>query len=641
MKLRINTPLLACSLVAASGLFMTACGQEDKKDDKQVEEEEDPDETVEVDLAPLESQIADLEAQLAALQELLEDTTNADLIASLNDDIETLEDLIDELTAPKCGDAGGTCENVENAVMAMKPVLDAVCDHLFDCCTPSEVMFGAGFNVTTADQCKAVVTARAERGEWILADDYDFDIDLSFSFPHLPSLASGLERGTVELDTDKIEACAAALSGLECQDRDEDEDEEEYSCGVEEEDMSCYGSFSVGTRGRDEPCDENYDGWVSDCEAGLYCDGGTCVAGPQLGEDCSGDWGCEEDNSYCHPVTHVCTAFGQAGDSCSYYDPTKLMNYENVTVDRCGYGTVCSVMTDECVSVCDVGANCQEDDNCLSDQFCDDSAFEGYLYGEYSYPGENYPYLGSISGQCAADFAAEADCERDAQCLSNYCDDGSCAPVVPSECDEHADCESDEFCYGSVCEPKLATDGYCNSDDDWCASGMCISYQCREAVESGGDCYGSNSDMNALLDASRVCPTGEVCTSNNVCTAILTTGGDCEGTGSGASDDIVCGPQGYCADSGLCAPFTPVGGACNFESSSCDSSSFCLPTDLPDSDAGICTARVAPGELCDGSVLYYADQCEDGSECEEDDFGLYRCPAIESEGETCPLRYWD
>lgn len=673
---------LAAMTILGAGLVAVACGSDDKPSDGNGINGGTGGTTGGDGGASssVDDQVKDLQDKIKALEELLADTTNADAIASLEGQIEDLNEQLAELTAPECG-LGGDCVGFPTSTEALAPVIEALCSHLDNCCSSSMLSAGLGNSVTTAEQCTAALTDRYARNLSETTNDFYLVTPFPIELPHLPALASAVERGSVALDEDAIAACVASIEATSC-----DEPDFRGSCEEPEIEALCYGeSFYTGLLTEGALCEPN---GVDECADGLYCDGSTgaaiCRQESKIGGVCFDGDGCSE--GYCDMRTDTCIAYAQEGEACSFEDDNGLLP-PNREVLRCDSALNCSITTKTCVSTCtrDEGYNCNSDGNCGADFYCDRDNSNPGRWAD----GNNY------YGACAAKMATGEACESDSQCESGDCDNGDTglclAPPTDESCETNAECESSEYCAGSSCETKIADGNSCSGaseegdDDSACAGGLCTNGTCNSTQASGGSCYASDS-RESMTEGSRACAATDYCSAaSDTCTAQLAIGATC-GALSDAEADVACGDGNYCDDQGECAARAiPRGGDCTNGGSQdvdedpthrgCDEGLICAGYDpdgsgtdpevyvcLPPRDAegaraegeycgpnqnaqssarcennrcrmvdgkdyAVCDAGIAEGQACDAEPSLsgpppqraFQDECQDGFYCRADD----------------------
>jgi hypothetical protein len=574
---------LAALTILGAGLIAVACGGNEGIDDSDGITGDGDGDNVDAELQALQDQIDDLE-------KLLEDTTNADAIASLEEQIAELKEELEKLTAPGCGQ-GGTCVGLPGATKAMEPVIEAVCSHLEGCCTASVMKFGLGLSVDDTASCSEALMARYTT-DVNLTVSYG-QLPLGFELPYLPSLAASLEQGRVEFDEDAIEACIDALGDLDC------EATESPDCGENIETLCYGGNFFKGVLSEGALCSPY---GINECEDGNFCYGppslAVCRENSGIGGPCLNGSGCFE--GYCDNRTDTCVEYGQEGDDCSYQDP-KGIKYPNQVVERCDENLTCSLVTETCISQCGdkVGLHCYGDWECSDKSYCDTSLDPAPGYAEYS----------QFYGACKDRVGTGKACTASNQCDSGNCDVGvtdvCLAPITIDMCSDDSDCETDEFCYGYTgqCLTTKFVDGtYCD-EDNWCAGGLCTNGYC-DSVAATTDGCNSGSTQEAILDGSRACPATDYCSYYSyTCTPKLALGADCS-TLSYAEAAVACGATNYCNDVGECATRVANGGACDASNAlsassndqryadPCRTGSYCKVTDSRTDYTGKCTAQV-------------------------------------------------
>lgn len=624
---------LAALTILGAGLIAVACGGDDPVDDTDGITGDGDGDNVDAELKALQDQID-------ALEKLLEDTTNADAIASLEKQIKALKDALDKLTAPGCG-MGGDCVGLPAATRALEPVIAAVCEHLEGCCTPSVMKFSLGLGIDDAESCTEVLTNRYTTDLNLVPSNTYLTLPIGFELPYLPAVAASLEQGRIELNEDAIEACIDALGDLDC------EAFEGPSCGENIETL-CYGNnFFTGILTEGALCSPES---VNECEEGYFCYGpasaSVCQENSGIGGPCLNGNGCSE--GYCDARTDICVEYAQEGDDCSYQDPHGN-KYPNLLVEHCDSDLDCSLTTGKCVSTCGntVGMNCSEDYDCADGAYCDTDVEVTPGYAQYSY----------IYGSCADKVGTGVACTASNQCDSGMCDiegtDVCLAPVTTDTCSNDSDCEGDEFCYGYTGEcltDKFADGTYCDADN-WCAGGLCTNGACDSVGITGASCN-SGSSRAAILDGSRACPSTDYCSYQTyTCTPKLALGADCSGIGYGFEIDVACGSANYCDPEGECAAQLNNGAECDASTAlsysgdeqgfrdACKSGSYCKVTDSRTDYTGKCATQVGYAGLCDASQPSNLQQCKGNTSCVDRNGVLVCQPDYGPEDNFCPISF--
>ncbi len=626
---------LAALTILGAGLIAVACGGDDPVDDSDgISGDGDGGAKYNVD-----EELEALQEQIDDLEKLLEDTTNADAIDSLNKQIKALQEELAKLTAPGCG-KGGDCVGLPAATKALEPVIAAVCGHLEQCCTPSLMKFGLGSDITDAEECTKVLTDRYTRDFRMAPEEVYLELPMGFDLPELGPVAASLEQGRTQLNQDAIDACIDALAELDCSEVNEP------SCG-ENIETTCDGdNFFTGILTEGAICSADSP---NECGEGLFCfstpTSSVCRKDSGIGGPCLDGYGCSE--GYCDARSDTCLAYAREGEDCSYEDP-KGISYPNMLVQRCDSDLACSLTTKKCVSLCGdgIGLNCREDYHCADGAYCDTSADPIPGYAEYS----NY------YGACADRVGTGEPCTEDNQCDSGMCDievtDVCLAPVTSDSCSDDSECDSDQYCYGAsgTCETKLLDNNGCNRDDV-CDSGLCTNGVCDSVGDSGDNCYYGSGSTEALLDGSRACPETDYCSYEyGECTPKMALGDDCSDL-SAAEIDLACGAANYCDSNGQCAARLSNGAACDaseaLESNDdeqrfydpCKPGSYCKVTDSRVADSGICTNQVAYAGICDPGQASWIQQCKGNTTCTTWR-GVSRCePDYGDEEESfCPIQ---
>jgi len=255
-------------------------------------------------------------------------------------------------------------------------------------------------------------------------------------------------------------------------------------------------------------------------------------------------------------------------DACeAYLDTMDCEDFSFDSVNPCN---------DVLVGTVAEGNDCDSDDQCIGDAFCDHGP--------------------TGCGTCTADLANAAVCEDNNQCASGYCKevdggDDVCAPIG----DTGDACVSSQDCVGSrVCDPD--TDECASAPASWAADDPCSTF-IFDCGGPGADlyCHPSTETCKAWLDLSDTCVPGE--SPADFCDLFE------YATCQGAPGSEVC-----------TAPTTATnpGDACGFGSSvKCDTGMVC------DMDEAVCETLVAVEGDCSGAntTCEFFQHCVDGT-CE-------------------------
>ncbi len=332
------------------------------------------------------------------------------------------------------------------------------------------------------------------------------------------------------------------------------------------------------------PVDDQDAGW--DAEPAPSCDDGE-MSGEQTDVDCGGP--------NCDPcdIGQNC----QSDDDCLSGDcddgvcvPGPCDNIE-CNDDQTCYRGVCY---DNCVD----DADCDDDDRCYDEQHCAPLDCEGIECddGETCYQGVCYD-------TCIDD----ADCSEQEACL-----DGAC--VDPCET---VDCPDDQTCYRGVCYDTCSDDADCGADDrcydaEHCAPPDCDDVDCLDTETCyRGVCYPSCAedadcdDENACVDSSCIdlCDDAD-CSDDTNCYM-----GECYDT---CDDDADCSDGSQCQD-GMCMP-TDCGGIDCLDYQTCYNG-VCYDTCIDDEDC------IDEDAVCDDSACV--------PDCYDDDEGDQICPELD------------
>jgi hypothetical protein len=226
--------------------------------------------------------------------------------------------------------------------------------------------------------------------------------------------------------------------------------------------------------------------------------------------------------------------------------------------------TDCNAINDADTTPCDdlfvgtleIGAECDGNDQCLGEAFCDKPAATG-------------------CGTCRAEKALGVACEEDFECASNFChgQDNLCA----ERADLGEPCDAKDDCGGTrVCSPSSNT---CVDEPTWAVGMPCRDFIDCDLTESGLYCDTQMGECRAFLGLGDTC---------GLATALC---------------DFI--HYEHCAQSGgmfTCQGPTTVsteGSECNpFMGTQCASDMRCLDDDENEQTPSICVRMRELGEAC-------------------------------------------
>lgn len=283
-------------------------------------------------------------------------------------------------------------------------------------------------------------------------------------------------------------------------------------------------------------------------------------------------------------------------------------------------GTTCSDDGNPNAKVCDgVGAcvECVTRDDCAGTELCVDLLCvpENCVNGELDGDESDVDCGGSCSPCDNGD-----DCGQRTDCVSGFCDSGTCAACTPGVCD------TGQYCDAGVCTDKLDPGDVC-TDAVQCASGFCPAHDgvcCDTACDStceaclsaknSGSANGTCAPVEADTDPDSECPQDDAlcqaagCSGSTSCNVAADTVVCRPGTGD------VCDPAEQC-ESGVCPSddFEPGTTPCRTGSGDpCDPTEMCpgvagmaCPPDFFEDDMHVCRIKVGGcdvEERCPGTA---------------------------------------
>ncbi len=482
----------------------------------------------------------------------------------------TVPDRTDAATTPSSnvdGDAsaGDTSQPTEDLLSARdiaSALADARCRWLLSCCTAGELLLELGLGVTDQASCVEALT------DQLWTTPVGDSARLVQGDPLFELMQAHLE-GRIELsaDQDALKRCSGALQAepcavatppvVHCQ-AGSVQQPPTHPCSAE--------NLATPRRGPGEACSTSSSG---QCTQGAHCVLGVCQALAVATQPCSSDDDCAE-RWICDPDTGTCGDGAQAGQACSFRDPTQPL--PGTEQDRCARGLVCDEHSLTCTGrTCELGAACDDTSQCPEGTFCR----------------HGFASLGHCSGPRApGEFCnAASECADGASCQNQRC--AHLGAAVGSACALGSLCEAGAFCEftsePATCRAGTTLGAPCSSDAQ-CIGGYCDRAAavpiCAAPREVGASCesdVGCVPGLDCIDGTCRLAAIGEACAWDEDCAA------------------------GRCHD-GLCAVSAAIGEACSADLL-CEAGAFCdLP---PGATAGICQLKRTTGESCSADA-----QCE-------------------------------
>jgi hypothetical protein len=476
------------------------------------------------------------------------------------------------LSAAACSSPG-----IETAREDTKPLVDAACGWMFGCCSADELVYQVGDFTVDANNCSERLLDAISTGEPLgleqnLSDDPAQGLLL---------LALSINEKRVKIDSDVVESCAAATTGMTCNMLTDVDPGERCTPGSALPPDPCDPiKMFVGLQELGEPCDGEWE-----CATGLRCIefslAGVCAARTPVGGNCFADAECDED-LICDYRSGSCAVGAPLSAACSFSDPLNpIAGTEEI---RCADGLSCDPIGLTCVGgYCAPGASC-------SDQFNDtDCPADYYCVGNFD-----------IDPTCQAPGDIGAPCTKNLDCAGGACDQNNqvCATLLADgdPCFASSECASD-FCDNNfnTCAPTVGPGQPCMSfDNNECNGGYCDTSDPTAPV-----CQGYASEGGACVSGNECDPTQGLSCVDMVCLqAPFPNGTTCFG--------------GQQCESGVCyldqcTPGTPAGSACATDGSSepCVLGSFCEAE--PATVDGTCAELRRSGEACVNSAQCWGE----------------------------------
>jgi hypothetical protein len=362
---------------------------------------------------------------------------------------------------------GGVPAHLDEVRAAIKPLADAECKWIFQCCNADERAGELGPGPTAADCADRVLQAESTTLYTL------YYLPLSDSTIQVLNEIGRLSYGTaydhVTIDAAAVQACAQSIGSRACS----KPAPKDHCVPQAPVDDPCVGrKLIVGKQPLGGSCDDSLD-----CAPGLFCrnttgSGGRCLKTGQVGDTCFADAECGD--AICDFVTGKCVKGAAYGEACSFADPAHPQ--QGTEKVRCASNLACDTVTLKCSDAgCAGGSNCSVDANCPAGTVC-------------------------VTNRCGTPGKPGARCFRDTDCESDHCvydpiaNGQVCAVAFPdgTACNQDQDCAS-HFCVfglnGGSCTAlqPMGMGSPCTTNQQ-CMSQVCANNKCAEKGESGAAC---------------------------------------------------------------------------------------------------------------------------------------------------------
>jgi hypothetical protein len=429
----------------------------------------------------------------------------------------------------------------------LEPLIGALCDWEFRCCSDGERDYRLGPFTTDAPDC----TARF--------------IEQLHSNDDIPELQRGDLLSTlgyaVRLDRSSPNADAAA----ECKDIiDQQQCWEPYEpggyCSPASDPIRnpCdFRNLFTGTQSIGEPCSEALAllGYDIECEPGSSCeqvDGDwVCVDKGLVDEFCEANNKCDQ-GLFCDIASGRCANRSDESEHCEFEDPSQPdIGTESVP---CLEHLTCDPESETCKAFCTEAFDCVDDSSCP----------EGHSCIPVDYDDHTYTY-------CLARGSTNGDrCDTDRDCVdSMHCEGDSCRTDVGEDdpCTAPNECEGGLYCAG-VCTVVVNANQPCNADIECNPSTTigCITSddgrRCRTTLLGNGDVCAPGEKQGSNWCTSGVCEdVSEDGIANPECHLGADVGDACDE--SDATDDTPRCASGLYCDDDVCKLKSDAGGTCH------------------------------------------------------------------------------
>lgn len=463
---------------------------------------------------------------------------------------------------------------IATARSQMKPLVDAACDWMFNCCSPDELVYQVGDFTVDAGDCSDRMLDAIAAGVPLQLEQNGLSDDPAEG---LLVLALSINEGRVGVNSNAVRACADATSSMACNQALVVDSSGRCTPSAAEQavDPCDPNELFSGRQSVGEECDGPWE-----CKDGLRCIdfgiAGVCALRAKDGESCFADAECAE-GLICDWESGTCAPGALSGQTCAFADPMNPV--PGTETIRCAEGLTCDPQAMACTGgFCAPGSPCFDifdDSDCPETYFC---------AGNFD-----------VAPTCQQPGAEGAPCSKADDCQTNFCD--------PLE---------------EVCGTLLTTGQDC-FDNVECESGFCSAGLCSPSVSAGQPCpSGNNAECDGgYCDISMPMP---LCTAYSGEDGPCLTGVECDPDDDLSCVDAVCLRAPFdngtpCFDGtqcrslacyeGECTSGAVIGAPCRTDGSTepCIVGSFC-ETPSPMTLDGICAELKRPGEGCNGS-----DQC--------------------------------
>jgi hypothetical protein len=473
---------------------------------------------------------------------------------------------------------------------AIRQLVEARCNWLFNCCATGEIVFDLGPFTGSAADCTNRVLEVLESG----APSSPIDAGPS---DLLLALTQSYGQGRIELDAAAVQACADHLANQAC--TPVPDPDAGGNCDPSQS-MPLVDPCALDrlAAGRQDIGDECEPAVQAECIDGSRCvdfgTSGVCAALSLEGEPCFADADCD-DAVVCNLAgTGTCVVGADIGQPCTYVDPENPI--PGTERDRCGRGLSCDATNFVCVGgSCGPGAPCVVDSQCPPEHYCLQQTCQPPQDGGGPCTKDEHCLSGFCSvgiNQCSEPTGMPdgSSCTSNFQCLSGFCDtQGSLTCIPPRAPGEECPTFNAAECADGFCDTTVNPTPICvayGQQDDPCmlasecdpeAFLSCVNMTCTKLMD-GDVCFANEQCISGLCftnmcttplsvgDACGTAAMGRPCAEGSFCDIPLGgTDGDCTAlklTGSPCVTDDQC--YGLCVEmwgETMCDDTPPVDGA--------------------------------------------------------------------------------